>query len=52
VAPEPNQESPYGASFDAPCHPMHSGEARVPRRPIEELRARVFPSLPLYPLSS
>jgi len=47
VAPEQNGEPLYEASFDAPCHPRHSGKVRVPRR---SFKRGVFPSLPLCPL--
>jgi len=45
-----NQTLPSRAAFDAPHRPRHSGETRVPRRPMEELWPRVFPSFPLFPL--
>jgi hypothetical protein len=41
-----NRDLLYGATFNAFGHPKHNGEACMPRRPIEELRPRVFPSLP------
>jgi len=50
AAPKHNQTLPSRAAFDAPHRPRHSGETRVPRRPTEELRPRVFPSFPLSPL--
>jgi len=46
VALKQNQDLPYGATFNAFGHPKHNGEACVLRRPTEELRPRVFPSLP------
>jgi len=34
-----------GGVLNAPRHPRHSGEARVPRRPMKELRPGFFPLL-------
>jgi len=41
TAPDGN----FWAAFNAPRHPKHSGEARVPRRQVDELWPGGFPSL-------
>ena len=47
AAPKQNRALPYGAAFNAPRHPRHSGNACVPRRPTKELWSW-FPPSPLY----